>query len=161
MAMTIEPQESADTRRGGIPTDSFANRLMLARAFAGHLSIREAADLCGIGRGAWTNWEKGARPADIIDVATEVADKLGVDRDWLLFGGNLSQEGGKTPRRRKTSDKPCSRSDGRSDDAEPRRPRQHPPFVPRRVDPSRPMSAVPARTRRPRPVRPGERRPAR
>lgn len=80
--------------------DSFANRLMLARAHAGHLSIREAADLCGLGRGAWTNWEKGARPADIIDIAEVIAEKLGVDRDWLLFGGQLGrQESGRTVRR--------------------------------------------------------------
>lgn len=89
--MSIEPDQSQATGRGSIPVDSFGNRLMLARAHAGHLSIREAADLCDIGRGAWTNWEKGARPADIIEVAAVVADKLGVDRDWLLFGGNLGQ----------------------------------------------------------------------
>lgn len=88
--MTIEPTEQ-DTRRGGIPADSFANRLMLARAYAGHLSIREAADMCDLGRGAWTNWEKGTLPGDIIDVATVVAEKLGVDREWLLFGGQLGQ----------------------------------------------------------------------
>jgi hypothetical protein len=63
---------------------------MLARAFAGHLSIREAADLCDIGRGAWTNWEKGARPVDMLDVAEVVSEKLNVSREWLLFGGPLS-----------------------------------------------------------------------
>lgn len=97
--MTTEPQQSA-TQRGGIPADSFANRLMLARAYAGHLSIREAADLCGIGRGAWTNWEKGARPADIIEITAVIADKLSVDRNWLLFGGQLGPadpRGGRRP----------------------------------------------------------------
>lgn len=79
--------------------DSFANRLMLARAHAGHMSIRDAAEMCGLGRGAWTNWEKGARPADIIDIATVVAEKLGVDRDWLLFGGQLGQAEGRPGRR--------------------------------------------------------------
>ncbi len=99
MAMTTEPQQNA-TQRGAIPVDSFANRLMLARAHAGHLSIREAADLCGLGRGAWTNWEKGARPADIIDIADLIAKHLGVDRDWLLFGGQLDrQEAGRSLRR--------------------------------------------------------------
>ena len=97
--MTIQPEESTG-QRGGIPVDSFANRLMLARAHAGHLSIREAADLCDLGRGAWTNWEKGARPADIIDIATVVADKLGVDRDWLLFGGQLADAQARSLRRR-------------------------------------------------------------
>ena len=97
--MTIQPEQSTG-QRGGIPVDSFANRLMLARAYAGHLSIREAADLCDLGRGAWTNWGKGARPADIIDIATAVADKLGVDRDWLLFGGQLAEAEPRTLRRR-------------------------------------------------------------
>lgn len=43
----------------GIPVDSIANRLILARHLAGHLSIREAAARCSIGRGAWQNWERG------------------------------------------------------------------------------------------------------
>lgn len=103
MAMTTEPQQSQQgdaAQRGAIPVDSFANRLMLARAHAGHLSIRDAAELCDIGRGAWTNWEKGAKPSDIIDIATAVADKLGVDRDWLLFGGQLGEAEVRQPRRR-------------------------------------------------------------
>jgi transcriptional regulator with XRE-family HTH domain len=99
--MTTEPQASTG-QQGGIPADSFANRLMLARAFAGHLSIRDAAELCDLGRGAWTNWEKGAKPADIIDIATVVAEKLRVDFDWLLFGGELSQAEGRPIRRRIT-----------------------------------------------------------
>jgi hypothetical protein len=97
--MTAEPQQSAGTQRGGIPVDSFANRLMLARAHAGHLSIREAAELCDLGRGAWTNWEKGTLPGDIIEVATIVAEKLQVDREWLLFGGQLGRQEGRTVRR--------------------------------------------------------------
>src|SRR2546421_6139646 len=76
--------------RGGIPADTFANRLILARAYAGHLSQREAADLCGLGRGAWTNWERGARCRDLLDVVGKVSEKLGVDHDWLLFGGPLA-----------------------------------------------------------------------
>lgn len=88
--MTIDPMRP--TQRGAIPADSFAARLMLARMHAGHLSIRDAAEKCALGRGAWTNWEKGALPGDIIGVATVIADKLDVDRDWLLFGGSLSAE---------------------------------------------------------------------
>lgn len=101
--MTTEPQPSVGRQLGAIPADSFANRLMLTRAHAGHLSIREAADLCDLGRGAWTNWEKGTLPGDIIDVATTVASRLGVDRDWLLFGGQLSQAENRPARRRGTA----------------------------------------------------------
>lgn len=104
--MTTEPQQSRPDdeqqpdERGRIPMDSFANRLMLARAHAGHLSIREAAELCDLGRGAWTNWEKGTLPGDIIDVASVVAEKLHVDREWLLFGGMLTRTEAGHARRR-------------------------------------------------------------
>lgn len=73
-----------------VPADTFANRLLLARAFAGHLSIREAAERCGIGRGAWTNWEKGAKPDDRHEVVEIISAELGVDEDWLLNGGPLA-----------------------------------------------------------------------
>jgi hypothetical protein len=145
--MTTEPQESADTQRGGIPADTLANRLMLARAHAGHLSIREAADLCEIGRGAWTNWEKGARPADIIDVATVVADKLGVDRDWLLFGGQLGQAEGRPTRR--SSLRQAYVPTTRSVDPLKARPVSSGPFSGGRRDSTRPTSSVPATRRRP------------
>ncbi len=102
--MSNEPDHGQATGRGSIPVDSFGNRLKLARAHAGHLSIREAADLCHIGRGAWTNWERGARPADIIDVSAVVACRLGVDRDWLLFGGPLATSEPRSLRRRRTID---------------------------------------------------------
>lgn len=98
--MTTEPQQSA-AQRGGIPADSFANRLMLARAYAGHLSIRDAAEMCGLGRGAWTNWEKGAKPVDLIEIVEVIAEKLGVDFDWLLFGGELGKAEGRPLRRRR------------------------------------------------------------
>lgn len=101
VAMTTEPQQSA-AQAGGIPADSFANRLMLARAFAGHLSIRDAADLCDLGRGAWTNWEKGAKPADKIEIAEVISEKLGIDFDWLLFGGQLSNAEGRSQGRKLT-----------------------------------------------------------
>lgn len=95
--MTIDPMRP--TQRGAIPADSFAARLMLARMHAGHLSIRDAAERCRLGRGAWTNWEKGALPSDIIGVATVIADKLGVDRDWLLFGGSLAKDSPRSTQR--------------------------------------------------------------
>jgi transcriptional regulator with XRE-family HTH domain len=75
-------------RRGRIPADTLSNRLMLARKLAG-LSIREAADLCDLGRGAWTKWENGARPLDLLEITAIVAEKLDVDLEWLRFGGPL------------------------------------------------------------------------
>lgn len=159
MAMTIEPEQTQASRPRAIPVDSFGNRLMLARAHAGHISIREAADLCEIGRGAWTNWEKGARPVDIIDVADVIADKLGVDRDWLLFGGGLSQQNAKPLRRRGRGqlDNCRNRTVNRPGPRQPKPPTPASPMAPQRLDPVRPMSAIPARRRRPMPVRPGGR----
>lgn len=150
--MTTEPQESA-TQHGGIPADSFANRLMLARAFAGHLSIRDAAEMCGLGRGAWTNWEKGAKPADKIEIAEVVSEKLGVDFDWLLFGGQLANtegrsQGRKVTRRRRGVDpetNPGSSSTTRS--ARSRVPNS--PFSQKPGGAPRPPSSVPAAKRRP------------
>lgn len=98
MSAPTESEREVAPKRGRIPADTLAHRLMLARAMAGHLSIREAADLCGYGRGAWTNWERGARPLDVLDVVRVVAERLDVDEEWLLFGGPLA--GARTSRPR-------------------------------------------------------------
>lgn len=92
------PTEQVDTGRV-IPEDTFAHRLMLARAHAGHISIRVAAEKCGYGRGAWTGWERGMRPSDKLEVAEVVSEQLGVDFEWLLFGGQLTPEAGARPGR--------------------------------------------------------------
>lgn len=76
--------------QGRIPADTFSNRLLLARALAGHVSIREAADMTGLNRGAWDGWERGRRPRDILDVVRRIADALDVDFNWLLLGGPLA-----------------------------------------------------------------------
>lgn len=90
-----EEREAANSaltgrQRGRIPADTFAVRLMLARALAGHLSIREACELTGLNRGSWQGWERGLRPRDILDVAQCIAASLDVDEHWLLFGGPLA-----------------------------------------------------------------------
>jgi transcriptional regulator with XRE-family HTH domain len=77
-------------RQGRIPADTFSNRLILSRALAGHLSIREACELTGLNRGSWQGWERGLRPRDIVETAQRVAEAMDIDRDWLLFGGPLA-----------------------------------------------------------------------
>lgn len=94
---TGEKAASAPEARRGIPADTFGNRLMLARAYAGHLSIRDAAERCKgfgvrIGHGAWANWEKGAMPFDRLAVVDIISEQLGVDADWLLNGGPLVEQ---------------------------------------------------------------------
>ena len=102
-------RELAAPRVGRVPADTLSNRLTLARKLAG-LSIRDAADLCGYGRGAWTNWEKGARPLDYLEVTGIVAEKLDVDVDWLRFGGALAPARG-VPVTRKTTVAPAVRAE--------------------------------------------------
>lgn len=81
---------------GAIPADTFANRLMLVRSHAGYITVREAAERCGLNYGSWSNWERGKLPRDLIDVAEKVSEGLGIDRNWLLLGGELAN-----PRRRR------------------------------------------------------------
>ena len=72
-----------------IPVDSFGHRLMLARSHAGQLTIQEAATRCGLSPQSWSNCERGKLPRDKVDVVDVVADRLAIDRDWLLHGGPL------------------------------------------------------------------------
>lgn len=76
-----------------VPFDTFANRLMLARAHAGYITIREAALRTGLGRGAWQKWERGTPPQNMAEVVTIIARELDVDRDWLMWGGPLGSPG--------------------------------------------------------------------
>lgn len=73
-----------------IPQDTYAHRLMLARAHAGHLSIREAAARCGLNHASWANWEKGTASRTQVDDVDAIAEALEIDREWLLRGGPLA-----------------------------------------------------------------------
>jgi transcriptional regulator with XRE-family HTH domain len=81
--------DPAPNRKGAIPADSFANRLMLSRAHAGNIAIREAALKCGLNYGSWSNWERGGMPRDLLETVRKISDGLGIDDEWLLFGGAL------------------------------------------------------------------------
>lgn len=99
--MTTSTGESAaDLReqpgRGAIPADTFAARLRLVRMHAGDLTILEAAERTGLNYGSWSNWERGMMPRDLRDVVLAITGALGIDRDWLMYGGPLAPE----PRRR-------------------------------------------------------------
>ena len=73
-----------------VPADTFDHRLMLARSHAGRLTIQEAATKCGFTHQSWSNWEHGRVPRDKAEVADAIAEGLGIDRDWLLYGGPLT-----------------------------------------------------------------------
>lgn len=76
--------------RGSIPMDTFPGRLKLARLHAGNLTIMEAAAKCGLLNQNWSNWENGKLPRDLRDVVLAISEGLGVDRDWLMYGGPLA-----------------------------------------------------------------------
>jgi transcriptional regulator with XRE-family HTH domain len=82
--------DGAAQDRLAIPVDSFAARVMLARAHVG-LNIEDAAQKCGLNRQSWSNWERGMKPRDMVEVVEAISDGLGIDRDWLLFGGPLAK----------------------------------------------------------------------
>lgn len=79
-------------QRSGIPHDTFAARLMLARLHAGNLTIQDAAEKCGLINQSWSNWERGMKPRDLLDVVQAISGGLGIDQNWLLFGGPLTPE---------------------------------------------------------------------
>ena len=77
--MTISEQET------WVPTDTFANRLVLIRRELG-MTVKAAAEATGIHYATWSTWENGSKPADIVHVVTNISEALNVDRDWLMWG---------------------------------------------------------------------------
>lgn len=106
--MTETPEEREGRVIAAVPEDSYAHRLMLARAHAGHLSIREAAEKCGLNYASWANWERGARSRTKVEDAEAIAEGLSIDRDWLLHGGPLTRPSRK-PRVRLANLRPATR----------------------------------------------------
>jgi transcriptional regulator with XRE-family HTH domain len=151
-------ERELEAARGKIPTDTFAARLILARHHAGQLSQREAAGRCGLNYASWSNWENGMRPRDLLDVVEQIADGLSIDRNWLLFGGQLAAVQPRPLRRSATADlnTPLNQP-ARKDDPKPVRHVTTRPFGPPRRDPNHPPSPVPLSTRRPRDTRPVKR----
>ncbi len=70
------------------PSDTLANRLLLVRTEYG-LSQREAAERCGIPFGSWQGMEKGRQSRGLDVKVARISLALGVDRDWLMWGGAL------------------------------------------------------------------------
>ena len=77
--------QTVATATGWVPQQDFATRLLLARRHLG-LTVREAAMRCGIHYATWSTWERGSRPQDMASAVQAVADGLGADRDWLMWG---------------------------------------------------------------------------
>lgn len=94
----IAPQEVLEGA-GDIPGDTLANRLLLARTHAGYLTVKEAAERCGVNYGSWSNWERGAKPRDLLDTVQKISEGLGINHQWLLFGGPLVAGRGRPTKR--------------------------------------------------------------
>jgi len=76
--------------RGDVPHDTFEMRLAIARFHAGNISAKEAALRVGVSGQAWRNWEAGKSPgAHQPAMLAYIAQQLGVDKDWLRYGGPL------------------------------------------------------------------------
>lgn len=71
-----------------VPADTFGARLLLIRKEK-RMTVEAIARICGIAHPTWTTWENGARPRDMRDAVTKIAAAVGVDRDWLMWGGPL------------------------------------------------------------------------
>ena len=69
--------------------DTFALRLLAIRHEM-DMTQEEIADLVGVKRAAWNTWEHGAIPQRQADIVKKIADATGYERDWLLYGGQLS-----------------------------------------------------------------------
>lgn len=92
--MSIQPV----TGQGWIPSDeTFGARLALVRQRMGWGNVKEAAIACGVPSGSWRNWEKDGRlPRDLARIAALIAERTGVDFDWLIRG-RIGSSGGGVP----------------------------------------------------------------
>lgn len=75
-----------------IPSDTFGTRLLLVRKEKG-LSVEQAAKLCGVAQPTWSTWERGAHPRDLVRAVRDISQALGVDQQWLMWGGALAEAG--------------------------------------------------------------------
>ncbi|SCZ14017.1 Helix-turn-helix domain-containing protein [Rhodococcus erythropolis] len=72
------------------PADTLANRFKLIRADLG-MSQREFGDRVGIPASQVQSIEDGSSPRGLDIKVKKIALALGVDRDWLMWGGSLGE----------------------------------------------------------------------
>jgi transcriptional regulator with XRE-family HTH domain len=75
----------AKERVGSEERDALGSRIRAAREAAG-LSCHELADSLCISRSYVNHLELGKRDSPSADIALKMAEKLGVDPSWLLYG---------------------------------------------------------------------------
>lgn len=70
-----------------IPDDnSLRVRLAKIRAVMGWKTVTVAAKTCGVPVSTWRNWEAGAQPHKVQDVARRIAERTAVDYGWIVGG---------------------------------------------------------------------------
>lgn len=87
--VTRHIEEMTDTHTADvpwIPSNTFANRLVLVRRELGGMSVKAASARCGLNYATWSTWENGRTQANMPAVVDAIAHGLGVDRDWLMWG---------------------------------------------------------------------------
>ncbi len=72
------------------PADTLPLRLVMLR-YEASVSQKEAAFRCGITPRVWQGMEEGRSTAKLLDILKRIADEFGYDRDWLAYGGPLSE----------------------------------------------------------------------
>lgn len=87
--ITMTAQTDMTSRTPWRPADTLAARAVLVRRQLG-LSQREAAIRTRIGYGTWQGMEDGRAVRHVDQVVTAISDAFGVDRNWLMWGGPLS-----------------------------------------------------------------------
>jgi hypothetical protein len=73
-----------------VPLDTFGTRLILLRRHL-QVSVDEISPKCGQSPHTWATWERGATPRNMATVVAAISASVGVDRDWLMWGGPLSE----------------------------------------------------------------------
>jgi transcriptional regulator with XRE-family HTH domain len=73
------------------PRDTLANRLRLIRAELG-LTQRQLAEATGLTAAQVQSIEDGHTPRDMGQRLTQISDALGVDINWLMWGGMLAPD---------------------------------------------------------------------
>lgn len=71
------------------PADTLPLRLVMLR-YEASVSQKEAAFRCGITPRVWQGMEEGRSTAKLLDILKRIADEFGYDRDWLAYGGPLT-----------------------------------------------------------------------
>ncbi|WP_330700732.1 helix-turn-helix domain-containing protein [Mycobacteroides abscessus] len=92
VAMVLGMTTATLPARGWRPADRFGHRVRMVRAEL-DITQKEAAERCGVTPREWQNMEDGRTPRRMDLKVRQIAMAFGVDRDWLMWGGELAPEG--------------------------------------------------------------------